>query len=193
MCRETKRKLWLTGSIFFLSRSLGPMLWFKRSIPLSQDHSPTLDLISRTWFSCSPHMLVLKLSKIIVKKYTWPAANSAFRFPCCICHFTSYKRIGYSGWPWKVSRGTEEESGWSFSGLVSVVWVCCSVFMHAANVGHTRNCSGNLRRLVVSFLQIQSVRTPDSLAARMHLLLSMHNVLISNRWIDNLDSSDYSQ
>lgn len=152
---------------FFLSRSLGPTLWFKGSVPplpgpqsylgLNQLHIIFL-FSSRV----GPEIIKIQLSKI----YLAPA-NSASRFPGCICHFTSYKRIGYSGWPWKVSGGTEEESGWSFSGLVSVVWVCCPVFMHAANVGHTRNYSGNLRRLVVSILQIHSVRTPDSLAAKM--------------------------
>lgn len=89
-----------------------------------------------------------------------------------ILHFVSpvaislHKRPGYSCWPWKVSGGTEQESGCSFSGLVSVVWVCCSVFMHAANVGHTRNYSGNLRRPVLSILEllltIQTLQTPDS-------------------------------
>lgn len=91
-----------------------------------------------------------------------------------ILHFVSpvafavslHKRTGYSCWPWKLSGGTEQGSGCSFCGLVSVVWVCCSVFMHAANVGHTRNYSGNLRRPVVSILElllkIQTLWTPDS-------------------------------
>lgn len=89
-----------------------------------------------------------------------------------ILHFVSpvaiylHKRPGYSCWPWKVSGGTEQESGIGFSGLVSVVWVCCSVFMHAANVGHTRHYSGNLRRPVVSILEllltVQTLWTPDS-------------------------------
>lgn len=134
---------------FFLSRSLGPTLWFKRSVPplpgpRSYLGPNQLHIIFPFSHSHSPEIIKIQLSKIYL-------ANSAFRFPSCICHVTSYKRIGYFGWPWKVSGGTDEESGWSFSGLVSVVWVCCSVFMLAANVGHTRNYSGNLRRLVVSF------------------------------------------
>lgn len=78
-------------------------------------------------------------------------------FPRLHLSFSFYKRTGYSGWLWKASGGSEQESGWGFSGLVSVVRVCCSVLVHAENVGHTRNYSGNLRRPVASILKIQSV------------------------------------
>lgn len=94
-------------------------------------------------------------------------------FPRLHLSFSFYKRTGYSGWPWKVSGGSEQESGWGFSGLVSVVRVCCSVFMHAENVGHTRNYSGNLRRPVASILKIQSVRTPDRFINKNSTFMSL--------------------
>lgn len=97
--------------------------------------------------------LTLKIFTSICPKCTQPQHILHFVSPVAFA-ISLHKRTGYSCWPWKVSEGTEQEPGCSFTGLVTVVWVCCSVFMHAANVGHTRNYSGNLRRPVVSILEL---------------------------------------
>lgn len=107
----------------------------------------------------------LKIFKSSCPKCT-VSADSVFCLPSWIFHCPLTKGLDILVGLGRSLGGTEQEFGCSFSRLVSVVWVCCSVFMHAANVGHTRNYSGNLRRPVASnlefLLNIQTIWTPDS-------------------------------
>lgn len=64
--------------------------------------------------------------------------------------------------------------------------------MHAANLGHPKNYSGNLRRPVVSILEllmeIQTLWIPDSfIYNNAPTFVFLHTVLISNKWINTYD------